>query len=83
MLIDKLTEHEVESLEAALPALRHMLELAEQGLIGAGEAKPHNEPIVAARPKGECWPAGKTPFRLTSSSRLTRASLCPPGWRHR
>ncbi len=30
-LVDKLTEHEVVSLEAALPALRHLLDLAEQG----------------------------------------------------
>jgi DNA-binding MarR family transcriptional regulator len=35
-LIDKLAEHEVVALEAALPALRHLLDLAEQGQIGVG-----------------------------------------------
>lgn len=38
-LIDKLPEHEVASLEAALPSLRHLLGLAEQGQIGVGEPK--------------------------------------------
>jgi DNA-binding MarR family transcriptional regulator len=38
-LIDKLTEHEVGSLEAALPALRHLLDLADHGRIGVGEPK--------------------------------------------
>jgi DNA-binding MarR family transcriptional regulator len=35
-LIDKLTEHEVATLEAALPALHHLLDLAGQGQIGVG-----------------------------------------------
>lgn len=38
-LFDKLTEDEVRTLESALPALRHLLDLAEQGLIGEGEPK--------------------------------------------
>jgi len=38
-LIDKLTEHEVASLEAALPALRRLLDLADQGQTGVGEPK--------------------------------------------
>jgi DNA-binding MarR family transcriptional regulator len=37
-LLDKLTEDEVASLEAALPALSQLLDLAEQGQIGVGEA---------------------------------------------
>jgi DNA-binding MarR family transcriptional regulator len=41
-LIEKLTEHEVRSLEAALPALRHLLDLADQGHIGVGEPKPNS-----------------------------------------
>jgi DNA-binding MarR family transcriptional regulator len=39
-LIDKLTEHEVASLEAAMPALRHLLDLVALGQIGVGSAMP-------------------------------------------
>jgi len=39
-LIDKLTEDEVATLEAALPALRHLLVMAAQGQIGVGESRP-------------------------------------------
>jgi DNA-binding MarR family transcriptional regulator len=42
-LLDKLTEHEVASLEAALPALRHLLDLAELSQIRVGEPKPSSQ----------------------------------------
>ena len=37
-LIDKLSDDEVASLEVALPALRHLLDFAEQGQFGVGES---------------------------------------------
>ena len=50
-LIDKLTEHEVASLEAALPALRHLLDLAEPGQIRVGESKPTSQRDHRTRPQ--------------------------------
>jgi DNA-binding MarR family transcriptional regulator len=43
-LIDKLTEQELGSLRNALPALRHLLDLAEQTQIGAGDPKLSAQP---------------------------------------
>jgi DNA-binding MarR family transcriptional regulator len=42
-LIDKLTEHELAALEAALPALHHLLDLADQDQIGVGEPMPSSQ----------------------------------------
>jgi DNA-binding MarR family transcriptional regulator len=42
-LIDRLTDHEVALLEAALPALCHLLDLAEEGQIGPREPKASSQ----------------------------------------
>jgi DNA-binding MarR family transcriptional regulator len=52
-LIDKLTEDEVAALEAALPALRHLLDLAEQGQISVVEPNASSPRVQRPRPQRE------------------------------